>query len=90
VPDGPGIVILNPEYGERMGVTKSLEDVYTGIGDFLKNCCQGKTGYIFTGNMELAKKVGLRARKRTPFLNGRIECRLFEYELYQGSRKDRD
>jgi putative N6-adenine-specific DNA methylase len=90
VPDGPGIVILNPEYGERMGVTKSLEDVYTGIGDFLKNRCQGKTGYIFTGNMELAKKVGLRAQKRTPFLNGRIECRLFEYELYQGSRKDRD
>ena len=87
VPDGGGIVILNPEYGDRMGRIKELESVYAGIGDFFKQKCRGYTGYIFTGNADLAKKVGLRAKRRIPFFNSRIECRLLEYELYEGSRK---
>ncbi|MBI5746918.1 MAG: class I SAM-dependent RNA methyltransferase [Nitrospirae bacterium] len=87
IPEGSGVVILNPEYGERMGKVKELEGVYKGIGDFLKQKCGGYTGYIFTGNPELAKKVGLRAKRRVPFFNGAIECRLLEYELYEGSRK---
>jgi putative N6-adenine-specific DNA methylase len=82
IPDGSGIVILNPEYGERMGKIKELESVYKGIGDFFKQKCKGYTGYVFTGNIDLAKKVGLRAKRRVPFFNGRIECRLLEYELY--------
>ncbi len=87
VPEGPGVVILNPEYGQRMGVMNELEPVYARIGDFFKQRCGGYRGYIFTGNLELAKKVGLRARRRRPFFNARIECRLLEYELYAGSRR---
>ena len=87
IPDGSGIVILNPEYGERMGTVKELENVYKGIGDFLKQKCRGYTGYIFTGNPDLAKKVGLKANRRVPFFNGAIECRLLEYALYEGSRE---
>ena len=91
IPDGGsggrGTVMLNPEYGERMGKVKELEIVYKGIGDFFKQKCRGYTGYLFTGNLDLAKKVGLRAKRRVPFFNGRIECRLLEYELYEGSRK---
>ncbi len=87
IPDGNGVVILNPEYGERMGQVKELESVYKGIGDFLKQRCKGYTGYIFTGNPDLAKKVGLRTNRKVPFFNGAIECRLLEYELYEGSRK---
>ena len=86
-PDGGGIVILNPEYGERMGKIRELENVYKGIGDYFKQKCRGYTGYIFTGNLDLAKKVGLRAQRRVQFFNGAIECRLLEYELYEGSRK---
>jgi len=87
VPDGGGVVILNPEYGERMGKITELESVYRGIGDYFKHKCRGYTGYIFTGNLDLAKKVGLRAKRKIQFFNGRIECRLLEYELYEGSRK---
>jgi putative N6-adenine-specific DNA methylase len=87
IPDGGGIVMINPEYGERMGTIKQLEAVYKGIGDFFKNKCKGYTGYLFTGNLDLAKKIGLRAKRRIPFFNGRIECRLLEYEIYEGSRK---
>jgi putative N6-adenine-specific DNA methylase len=88
VPGGDGVVILNPEYGERMGDAEKLGEIYRGIGDFFKNRCMGYRGYIFTGNLELAKKVGLRTKRRMPFYNGPIECRLLEYELYRGSRKE--
>jgi len=90
VPQGSGIIILNPEYGDRMGRINELESVYAGIGDFFKQKCRGYTGYIFTGNADLAKKVGLRAKRRIPFFNGRIECRLLAYELYEGSRKSKE
>jgi 23S rRNA G2445 N2-methylase RlmL len=88
IPEGGGVVMLNPEYGERMGKLKELEGVYKGVGDFFKQKCGGYTGYIFTGNFELAKKVGLKAKRRVPFFNGGIECRLLEYELYEGSRRN--
>jgi len=91
VPAGAGgVVVFNPEYGERLGERKKLEGVYEAIGDFFKKKCQGYRGYIFTGNLDLAKKVGLRTRRRTPFFNSNIECRLLEYELYAGSRKQRN
>jgi putative N6-adenine-specific DNA methylase len=89
VPEGGGIVLLNPEYGERMGEIEALKETYKGIGDFFKKNCQGYTGYLFTGNLNLAKKVGLRTKRRIPFFNGPIECRLLEYELYEGSRGKR-
>ena len=44
-------------------------------------------GYIFTGNPELAKKIGLRASNKLEFYNGRLDCRLLEYELYEGSKR---
>jgi len=89
IPDGGGVVVLNPEYGERMGKIQELADVYKGIGDFFKQHCRGYKGYIFTGNLDLAKKVGLRTKRRTQFFNSGIECRLLEYELYEGSRKSK-
>lgn len=87
VPSGGGVVVLNPEYGERMGEVKILKETYRGIGDFFKKRCQGYRGYIFTGNLELAKQVGLKTKRRIPFYNSNIECRLLEYDLYEGSQK---
>ncbi len=81
-----GIVILNPEYGERLGEADILEVTYAAIGDFFKQKCKGYTGYVFTGNMDLAKKVRLATKRRIEFYNGKIDCRLLEYELYEGTR----
>jgi len=87
VPDGGGVVVFNPPYGERLGEKKALESLYMGIGDFFKKRCKGYKGYIFTGNLDLVKRVGLKTRRRIPFFNSNIECRLLEYDLYEGSRK---
>ena len=67
--------------------TQILEAIYQGIGDFFKKIGGGYRGYIFTGNLEMIKKVGLRTKQRIIFYNGEIECRLLEYELYTGSMK---
>ena len=66
---------------------QALEAAYQGIGDFFKKTGGGYNGYIFTGNLELIKKIGLRTKRRVIFYNGEIECRLLEYELYSGSLK---
>ncbi len=85
-----GVIFFNPEYGERLGDEIELEETYALIGDFLKKKCKGYTGYIFTGNFNLAKKIGLKAKRRIEFYNGKIDCRLLEYELYSGSREVRN
>jgi 23S rRNA G2445 N2-methylase RlmL len=87
VPEGAGVVMVNPEYGERMGDQQTLEPLYARIGDFFKRRCTGYRGYVFTGNAELAKKIGLHTHRKIPFYNGKIDCRLLEYELYSGSRR---
>ena len=87
VPEGEGVIILNPPYGERQGEMKELEETYQGIGDFFKKRGKGYKGYVFTGNLDLSKRIGLRTKRRIPFFNGDIECRLLEYDLYEGSRK---
>ncbi len=90
MPDQEGIVVINPEYGERLGVIVELEQTYNRIGDFFKQRCPGWTGYIFTGNLQLAKKVGLRASRRMEFFNAKIDCRLLKFELYEGTRRKAD
>lgn len=88
VPEGgKGVVVFNPEYGERLGVHSKLEATYKRMGDFMKQHCKGYSGYIFTGNPDLAKKIGLKADRKVEFYNGKLDCRMLEYELYDGSRR---
>jgi putative N6-adenine-specific DNA methylase len=85
-----GVIFFNPEYGDRLGDEIELQETYARMGDFLKQKCKGYWGYIFTGNLELAKKIGLKPKRRIEFYTGKIDCRLFEYELYAGSREKKD
>ncbi len=88
IPEGEnGVIYFNPEYGDRLGVEAELEITYGRIGDFLKKKCKGYFGYIFTGNLELAKKIGLKPKRRIEFYTSKIDCRLLEYELYSGTKR---
>lgn len=82
-PEGDrGVVIINPPYGKRLGDEEELKELYCQIGDIMKKRCRGWTGYVLTGNLELAKYIGLKASRRHVLFNGAIECRLLKYELY--------
>lgn len=81
-PPSPGTLLINPPYGERLGETDALENLYRSIGDTLKQRWTGWTAWVFTGNLALAKKIGLKASQRLVLFNGPIECRLLKYDLY--------
>ena len=86
-PTEHSVIMFNPEYGERLGDEVELEATYARMGDFMKNQCKGMTGYIFTGNLDLAKKIRLKPSRRIEFFNATIDCRLLEYELYAGTKR---
>jgi putative N6-adenine-specific DNA methylase len=81
-PAPSGIILCNPPYGKRIADTESLFPLYKLLGDILKQRFQGWTAYIFSGNKELTKKIGLRTSRRVPIDNGGIPCTLLKYELY--------
>jgi len=86
-PAGPGIVVMNPPYGERQATEEELAAFYPRLGDALKQRYAGWTAYILTADLRLAKLIGLKASKRTPLYNGALECRLFEYRMMAGSMR---
>ena len=54
-------------------------------GSFLKRC-QGYRGYVFTANIKLAGEIGLKSGRKIAFKSGKLDCKLYEYELYDRSR----
>ena len=82
-----GVWICNPPYGVRLDEKEQLAALYPQWGDVLKQRFAGWSAYFFTGDLDLAKKIGLKASKRTVLFNGALECRLFEYVLRAGSMR---
>lgn len=82
LPEGDGIILMNPPYGERLGDKDLLIETYEDIGDWFKQKGTGKTGFVFTGDVGLSKRVGLRAARKEAFYNTTLPCQLLEYELY--------
>ena len=89
IPESGGVLMFNPEYGERLGEEAELIETYSEIGDFMKKKCGGYWGYVFTGNRELGKKIGLKPKRRIEFVTAQLDCRLLEFELYSGTRREK-
>jgi len=86
-PAEAGVMVTNPPYGVRIGERSSLADWYPRLGDALKLHWAGWRCYFFSGDAELPKLIGLKASRRTPFFNGPLECRLYEYRMIAGSMR---
>ena len=78
----PGVILINPPYGERIGSEDDLEALYYEYGENLKNSFKGFRAYVFTGNLPLLKKISLRTSQKIILYNGNIDSRLAKYELY--------
>ncbi len=83
---GPGVLVMNPPYGERIEVPR-IEAMYRMIGDTLKARYSGWRAFLFSANLEALRRVGLRATAEVPLWNGRMESRLVEYRI-GGARTD--
>lgn len=79
IPETPGCVFFNPEYGIRLGTPEELAPIYERMGTFMNEKCSGWTGGVITGNPDLARLINLYYKTRVPFFNGPIDCRLFIY-----------
>ncbi len=66
-PPAPGIIIINPPYGERI-VQHNLNELYTQIGDRFKKEYAGYEAWIISANAEAVKHVGLRPSAKIPVL----------------------
>lgn len=86
-PEGRGILIINPPYGERMDEDVDINGLYKMIGDTLKKNWAGYDAWVLTSNMEAAKHIKLTPRPKIQLFNGALDCRFMRYELYAGSRR---
>ncbi len=84
-----GLVITNPPYGERLGDSHELRDLYASFGDYLKEHFAGWQAAVITGEKALAQTIGLRAHKRNSVKNGRIACEFLLFDIRAtGTRKE--
>jgi putative N6-adenine-specific DNA methylase len=86
-PMATGLLLANPPYGVRLADARELEAFYPQLGDALKRRFSGWTAGLFTGDLRLAKLIGLKPDRRIPLWNGAIECRLFMFRLVEGSMR---
>jgi putative N6-adenine-specific DNA methylase len=76
------VIVTNPPYGIRMGGDENLEIFYKNLGDFLKQKCKGSAAFVYFGEREYIKKIGLKASWKKPIKAGRLDGRLVKYEMY--------
>ncbi|MBA3721830.1 MAG: N-6 DNA methylase [Parachlamydiaceae bacterium] len=80
----PSLIIANPPYGKRMDEEERLRPLYRTLGEMMKKWSKSDSGrgFVFTGNLELAKEVGLAPKRRHVLSSGGIDSRLLEFDLY--------
>ena len=102
--DEPGVMLVNPPYGERIetaGVagrsqggreraeTEDGGDFFTQLAAHWKKNYPGWTAWVLTPDLKLPSRMRLKESRRVPMWNGPIECRLFRFDMVRGSaRKD--
>jgi len=79
-PEGhPGLVIVNPPYGARIGDKKPLLDLHTALGEVLLSRFSGWRVGLITSDAALAKATGLPfAPPSEPVAHGGLSVQLFQ------------
>jgi 23S rRNA G2445 N2-methylase RlmL len=78
-PAGPGLVVVNPPHGERLGTTVER---WRALGDLLKQRYKGWKAAVLAGGEDRGKHIGLRPRRRIPVMNGPLEARILVFDVY--------
>ena len=80
-----GLWMTNPPYDERLKLEDDIA-FYKQIGDWMKHNIAGSEMWVFSGNIEALKSVGLRPSKKIKLMNGPIEAGFHKFEIYEGSK----
>ena len=84
VPEGPGILVCNPPYGERMMELRQARDLYRRMGVRFSALRDWKQ-YILCSDEEFEDFYASRATKKRKLYNGMIRCNYYMY--YEGRKK---
>ena len=76
-----GIIVTNPPYGERLLEKNEAIEVYKNLAFLMKQKFQGWEAYVLSGDAELSAGMRLKAERKFPVYNGKIECRLLKYSI---------
>ncbi len=77
----PGVMIVNPPYGDRLGELDLVKDAYRDLGYTLKKEFASWDVYILSGHPELTQELRLKADKKFQLMNGPINCRFLHYPI---------
>ncbi|MFM9047420.1 MAG: class I SAM-dependent RNA methyltransferase [Cyanobium sp.] len=80
-PSGPGVVVTNPPFGERLGERQELEELYRALGQRLRRHAPGWTLWLLSGHPTLTGALKLKASQRFPVSHGGLDCRWLKYEI---------
>lgn len=83
-----GMIVMNPPYGERLNVSGNLVDFYSKIGSTFKHEYTGCSAWIISSELDHFKNISLKANKKIPMMNGKLECQFRKYDLFSGSLKE--
>ena len=83
----PGILVMNPPYGERIS-SRDLLGLYNMIGERLKHVFMGYKAWILSYKDECFDKIGLRPAEKIKLMNGSLECEYRCYEMFEGTNKE--
>ena len=81
LPDGPGVLVCNPPYGQRIGDEQELDALYSALGQYVRQEASGWQLWLLSGNPKLTGALRLKASRRIPVSNGGIDCRWLQYEI---------
>ncbi len=76
------VVLSNPPYGLRLETDENIRDFMKQLGDFLKQRCRGTEAYLYFGNRDLVKSVGLKPSWKKVLISGGLDGRLVKYSIY--------
>jgi putative N6-adenine-specific DNA methylase len=76
------VIVCNPPYGIRLETDESIKDFMKQLGDFLKQRCTGSEAYLYFGNRELIKSIGLKPTWKKILISGGLDGRLVKYRMY--------
>ncbi len=80
-------IVFNPPYNERLPI--DVVKMYESIGDTLKKHYPNTDAWFITSNLEGIKHVGLRPSRKIALFNGKLESKLLQYKMYEGSKKQK-
>ncbi|MGH8552578.1 MAG: bifunctional 23S rRNA (guanine(2069)-N(7))-methyltransferase RlmK/23S rRNA (guanine(2445)-N(2))-methyltransferase RlmL, partial [Methylococcales bacterium] len=81
VDQAPGLIAVNPPYGERMDAQRGVETLYSEFGSLLKSRFIGWRVAMLIADAELGFRVGIRSRRPATLYNGPIECKLLLFTV---------